>query len=96
MASPTALPAIAIRLDPVKRLALADHLVDLCTAAIVLQHDEAAKLARIDAARFHAPKTDRVLLRGISTLTAFVKDRAEDGIGLPTWHPCYVVPAVWE
>lgn len=95
MASPV-LPAIAIRLDPVKRLALADHLVDLCTAAMLLQHERAAEFARIDRTLFHNPNRDRVLLRGISTLTAFVRDRAEDGIGLPTWHPCYVVPAVWE
>lgn len=90
------LASVASRLAPVRRLALADRLIDLCTAALLLQHDHAERLARISATQFYGPRTDRVLLAGIASLTAFVRDRAEDGITLPTWHPCYVPSAVVE
>lgn len=96
MTASTTLAGLTIRLEPERRLRLADRLVDLCTAAIRLRHDQADRLARISATQFYGPRTDRVLLAGLATLTAFVKDRAEDGITLPTWHPCYVPSAVVE
>lgn len=91
----TVTPAtVRIRVSPVRRLELADRLIDLCGAAIRLQHDHADRLAQLKASQFYYAQTDRKLLGGIALLTAFVRDRAEDGITLPTWHPCYVPSAV--
>lgn len=90
MASTTTLAPLSIRLAPVKRMELAQKLMDLVGAALLLRHDEAHKLARLSMDRFYGSRTDRVLLAGLGTLTAFVKDRAESGIVLPETHPCYV------
>lgn len=89
MSSPAALAPLTIRLRGEKRLELAQRLMDLVGAALLLRHDEAEKLVRLQRSAFYESRTDQLLLRGIASLTAFVRDRAEDGITLPEWHPCY-------
>lgn len=88
----TALAPIGIKLSPVRRLALADHLIDLCVAALLLRHDQADRLARLRAPQFHSGRTDALLLRAVGSLTGFVRERAEAGIVLPEHHRCYVAP----
>lgn len=87
---------LPVKLDPVRRLVLARRLIDLATAGLLLHHEHAAWLATLSERDFWSSESDRRLLAGITLLTAFVRDRAEDGIALPTWHRCYVAPAVHD
>lgn len=88
----TALAAPTERLSPCRRIDLADHLIDLVAAALLLHHPHAARLGELRVDRFYTRRTDAVLLAGISRLTAFIAEQAAQGNLLPPAHPLYVSP----
>lgn len=92
MADVTALAVPTERLSPLRRLDLADYLIDLAGAACLLGHPAAPRLARLKTSHFYEARTDAVLLRAVDRLAAFVAECAARGNLLPAYHPCYVAP----
>lgn len=90
MADVTAVAVPAERLTPLRRLDLAERLIDLAGAACLLGHPAASRLARLKTSQFHAARTDAVLLRAVERLSAFVAECAARGHTLPAYHPWYV------
>lgn len=78
------------RLTPLRRLDLAEHLIDLAGAACILGHPATPRLARLKTSQFHTARTDTVLLRAVERLAAFVAECASRGHTLPAYHPWYV------
>ena len=79
-----------IRISPSRRLDLADHLIDLVGAAVLLGHPSTARLVQLRASQFETARTDAVLHKAIERLTAFIAECAARGHVLPDYHPCYV------
>lgn len=78
------------RLTPLRRIDLAEHLIDLAGAACILGHPATPRLARLKTSQFHTARTDTVLLRAVERLSAFVAECAARGHVLPSYHPWYV------
>ena len=92
MADVTTVALASERLPPLRRLDLAEHLIDLAGAACILGHPAASRLARLKTSQFHTARTDAVLLRAVERLSAFVAECAARGHVLPSHHPCYAAP----
>jgi hypothetical protein len=87
-----ALAVAPVRLSPVRRLEMAERLIDLAGAAILLGHPAAYQMVRLKAGVFYYPRTDAVLLRAIPRLESFINECAARGHTLPATHPLYVAP----
>lgn len=90
MSDVTAVAVQTERPSPVRRIDLADHLIDLAGAACLLGHPATPRMARLKASDFYTARTDSVLLRAIERLTAFIGECAARGHVLPDYHPWHI------
>jgi hypothetical protein len=90
MSDVTAVAVAPVRISPSRRIDLADHLIDLAGAAVLLGHPSTARLVQLRASQFDTARTDAVLLRAIERLTTFISECAARGHVLPAYHPWHI------